>query len=182
MTADHTRTYGVLIEAANRYGTEYVTVTVMAREGDTRYPINPETHGESTWGDAPRKQAGLMLADLVLDGHWYQSIDAPSFLGFAPRYSSPFAVGLKDAERMVKTLRRIHKATSAADASEPGDILMALAGAMGLTWWVSRAEPRAGAGFYTESTWHWRSINEGRTHLRRLIAETRPEAPAIAAA
>jgi hypothetical protein len=127
--------YGFRIDVnkANQVRGECVTVQFMIREPDQRYPLNPKYEGETAfWGAGP-KQEGLLLDDLVIYTYVNRVIPGKeSVLGPVIEYQGVSYLGLEKAEKAVYTLKRIKKAVAKAQATEFGDVIMAVCKDFGL--------------------------------------------------
>lgn len=163
MNDDEKRTIGVIIERSNNYGTEYVHVRTMLREGEADSPIN------CSWGMLNAREANA-IADLELHG-FVTDMDG-RFIAFEPSYRNAFSVELSRAEAMVRTLKRVHAVLKKDEAYEPGDVFTAFCKAIGAKWTVIQIGGGGGSR-YTDRHWRFVPIAEGRNHLRNEIAAAR---------
>jgi len=167
-------TYGLLIEATNRYGTTYVEARVVCRENSDDFPRGCSSN---PWGedyDAPKNFHGLYLDGLTMRG--FHSDLNRVFIGYEPKYCDMHSVNANKANRMAKTLKRIDAAIAKAEAHSPEDVFLALAKALKLSFVVEKNPNKPSFGSsYSDNQWYWMSVASGRNRYRRLIEETRPE-------
>lgn len=171
-----TKTYGLLIDRENRYGTEYVTASAMARDGDSAYPVGLNGIFSSLDGSA-KHQRGLTIDGLKMRGHFYDGADGWRMIGFEPEYYDVYNVDLRKAQAMVKTLARVNKRIERDGSSEAGDILRSVCDALRLEWVVERVGTYHGTE-WRDCDWCWHDIGDGRRRLRSLIEEATPKADA----
>lgn len=184
MTADAiARTYGLRVYTHKRQFADHpeIVARIMVRENQADSPINPRGDGEHPIWDAPKHMAGLALADLQLRVWFYTSTnDKPQACGPYIQYNDAHYIELAHAERMARTLKKIHKAIDKAQAHEPGDVLMTMAKALGLTFTVT--ETRDGhSSTYRDSQWRFSQLTDARDQLRAQVEKTRAELTAAAA-
>jgi hypothetical protein len=162
--------YGLLIKRENRYGTEYVSAEVVAREESALHPRGCTNDGEYS-GDpkVPEHLHGLLLDGLCLYGH-ITEIGEPCFVTHGIVYRDCNFLDIPKAERAIKTLKRIAKRVAAEDASEPGDVFCAFYKALKLSFVVEQIGKGKGSSF-AEENWHWMSMAAGRNTFRSMIAE-----------
>ena len=175
-------TYGFQIEAAEKYDSVGITARVLVREDNSASPINPRSGVESAIWGAPKHLHGLALDGLGFYAHFYadDSDGRVPLIGFTPKYRDVFSVDRANAQAMVKTLTRIGRALEKADATEPGDIIMATATALRFDFVVERIDDHEARGpMYGDMRWRWMTMGEGRNRLRRMIDENRPTPTAM---
>ena len=155
------RTYGFQIEAAEKYDSVGITARVLVREDNSASPINPRSGVESAIWGAPKHLHGLALDGLGFYAHFYadDSDGRVPLIGFTPKYRD---------------------ALEKADATEPGDIIMATATALRFDFVVERIDDHEARGpMYGDMRWRWMTMGEGRNRLRRMIDENRPTPTAM---
>lgn len=183
MTETPKREYGLMIQSANRYGTEYVTVKVMVREQEKDHPCNPDSYGESSISYAPPHLFGLYLDGMGFDGHVMTGCgDPPRYIGYEVDYTGVYSIDSRKVEKMAKTFKRIRRQFDKDAPSEPGDIFMSLAAALKLTFAVWQRDEGPARSSYSDNRWRWATIPEGREQLRREIAAAVARADGRAAA
>src|SRR5882672_3470931 len=167
-----TREYGLLISAANRYGTEYVTVKMMIREEGKDYPCNPDTSGEPAYYNAPPHLAGLYLDGFGFDGHVMTGFNMEArYIGYEIDFTSVYSIDERKVGQMAKTFKRLRREFAKERPSEHGEVLVALARAFKLTFccWTAGNGPER--SMYSDNRWRWATIPEGRDYFRRVVAE-----------
>lgn len=159
---------GLLIEAELLHGTDYVTVRVMGRINDQDHPINlVRDLGQD-----------IELDGLMMRGHIYMLRDGGArLIGYEPEYRDVYAVNQRKAALMSKTLLKVERACLKANATEPGDVFMALAKAIGASFAIHRVGDRV-ASMMSEDRWRFMSLTEGRNYYRSLIEKMCHEANA----
>lgn len=184
------RTYGLRVTTAQEKYIDHPTTIarVLVRENQEDSPINPRSEGESSIYGAPPNMQGLALADLELRIFFYTSESGRTSTACGPEieYRNVHSVDIRQATRMAKTLTRIHKAIEKANAREAGDVLMAFAKALGLTFTVTeQAATYRGTTpswqKYSDSDWRFSKLTDARDQLRAQIEKTRAELTAVAA-
>ena len=164
------KTYGLLIQRFNRYGTEYVAARLICRESGADYPVNPSSDGESVfYGSAPKHLHGLQLAELGMKG-FVSEMNHFQYIGYEVEYEEVRGIHLPQIERMAKTLRKVVNFINKQSAHEPGDYFLAFAKSLKLSFVVEQTGGRE-AGFYQDCKWRWMTIEEGRNRFRQLIEE-----------
>jgi hypothetical protein len=167
MTGDK-RTYGFLIEEQKFADCPSVVARVLAREGDAEHPINPRSEGEdSIWG-APKKTDGLALQTLEIRCWTNTDPKMGYFHGPDVRFDSARFIDTRTATRLLATMKRIDREIRKADAREAGDVLMAVAKAIGATFSVHPVGGSRG-GFYTDHGWRFGTLIEARDEFRQLV-------------
>jgi hypothetical protein len=66
---------------------------------------------------------------------------------------------------MLRTMRKINKQLDKSKASEAGDVLMAVAKALGLTWYATPVGPERGT-MYSDCEWRFGDVIEARDAFR----------------
>jgi hypothetical protein len=164
------RSYGFRIDEERFADCPAVVARVLAREGEAESPINPRSEGEDSIWDAPPKQDGLALASLEIIT-WRDS-NFKYVTEVQVRFDTVRFVDQKLAERMLKTMKRINRELRKTTAREAGDVLMAVAKAIGATWLVEAAGPNKG-NFYTDMQWRFGTLIEARDKFRALVDKLR---------
>ena len=157
MKAD--RTFGFFLERSNRYGSEHVTARVVSREGEAGHPLGVGFSYE--WPN------GLHLDGLGIDGFVSDRQEA-DYIGHAPEYRELYATGVCEVERMARTLKRIWRRIEKDGSREPGDMLLSMAKALGLSFMVVATSERPGSA-WSDQEYRWLSLGEGRNEFRALI-------------
>jgi hypothetical protein len=171
------RSYGFLVEETKFADSKAVVARVLVREGDNEHPVNPRSEGEDSIWDAPKSADGLAfdkLQVIVWAGKDYLA-------GPYVRYEDSHFVDTRLAGRMLKTLKKIDKQIAKTSAREAGDVVMAVAKAIGATWSVS---PRSGdvpVSWYQDSKWLFDDVTEARDTMRRMVEAIRPPVAGSAA-
>lgn len=161
------RTFGLLLKSELRHGTRYVSVELIAREEGREHPLGT---GDNSW-ERPKHLANFYLDGLGLYGFVSEYKDQ-GYIGADVEYRNMHAVDAAKARRMLKTLTKINRVIDATRAYEPGDKLMALGKALKLDFVVERVDNKNRFGsFYSDSDWHFMSLEEGRNRYRTLIRE-----------
>lgn len=173
------KSYGFLIERQNRHGTEYLIARAMCRENGEGHPINPDTHGESSYDErVPRRHRGRFYAGLGMHGHVYDGADGPRVIGFEPDYRDLYALGEREIESMLRTMRRVNKGLHADAVRDVGDVLFSAAKTLGFDWCVEKRDSNtnpAGWGYAADS-WYWMAVGDGRNRVRALAEQMEKEA------
>lgn len=154
-------TYGLLIEQTTKYGTEYVTARVIARETvdgvEADYPINPsDQYGEKLSHDG-----------LGLYGHVYDD----RLIGTEPTYQDVFAIDANKARKMAKTLDLIDRQNTKDGSRTAPEAFMTLARALKLKFVVQRKGGGMARSSYCDNQWRWMSIPDGKFAYEQLIRE-----------
>jgi len=161
------REYGLLIRHEISYGTDYVKVSVSAREPDKDYPLGCSSDGESEYDrNVPKHMHGLMVDGLGMAGFVNECGGDVNFIGHEIEFRDVFAIDIPKANRMLRTLKKVVARMHKDQAREPGDRFISLAKALKLSFAVidrGRDHP---------DRWGWMSITEGRDRYRNLITET----------
>lgn len=171
------RSYGFEVRRSKFADSDAVVARVLVREGDAASPVNPRGEGEDSIWDAPKFADGLALDGLeiiVWAGKDYLS-------GPYVRFDDARFVDTRLATRMLKTLKRIDKAIAKTSAKEAGDVLMAVAKAIGATWSVRKVGASRGS-FYSDNEWSFEEVTEARDIMRTVVEEIRPAEPKETAA
>jgi hypothetical protein len=171
------RSYGFMIQRKqDSLGTVSLTAEVMVREGDKAHPLNPSGDGEGGFYkvDVPKKTLGLHLDGLVIRS--YQSTDRGKgdlFEVYQPDvyFADSHRVDYRKAMRMAKTLKRVNDAINKANVREHGDVLMAVAKAIGATWYVERLSKHGSS--YSDNEWRFGPLEYGRDKFRQLVEDAR---------
>lgn len=174
-----TDTYGLLIERADdpaRFGlprTIRVRARLVRREADKQHPLNPPN--EDFGADFPPHLKRMTLEDLAMLG-WVSDYGAHDFIGYEPTYYNRYRIGLRNAERMVKTLKHIGKRFEKDAAFSAVDQFVSLCTALRLEFVVERiGDQHPGEYLYSDHNWRWMSIAEGRNRYRAMIEAARAE-------
>jgi hypothetical protein len=172
------RTYGFMIDDADWAGCPSITAKVMAREGDAMHPINPRSDGESEFWGAPKRTTGLLLSDLTVRTYLSnQGPGRPMLIGPSWEFESVHYVGTQKARKLLHSCRRIEQSITKLDAREHGDVLMAVAAGLGLSWYVERVGPSRGR-MLTHDIWRFGTLAEARDRYRAGVEKLRAQLPA----
>jgi hypothetical protein len=158
------RTYGFRITEEKFADCPSVVVRALARQGDAEYPINPRSEGEDSIWDAPARADGLALNNLEIItwlGEKYAS-------GVDVRFDSARFIDQRLAERMLRTMKRINRELAKDNSREAGDVLMAVAKAIGATWYVTPVGAERGSS-YTDNQWRFGELTEARDVFRAMV-------------
>ena len=164
--------YGFIVENQTNYGTDYVVARVMCRRDNENYPTNPGSRVVMSYADdEPKNLVGLYLDGLEIHGHEYTNCDGVAeYIGFTPIYKDQYSVDERQAKAMAKTLSKISKQIDKDNAREAGDILMSIAAALKLSFYVERTDNTPGTGHsYNDRKWRFTSVSAARDQLRNLI-------------
>lgn len=163
------RQYGFLIETGKFADCPSVVARVLVKRGDENHPCNCDSsRGESaTWG-APEKADGLFLASLEL--RCWVGGDGKYFHGPDVRIDEVRFVDERIAAALDRTMKKIGRAITRARATEAGDVLMAVAKAIGATLSIKRIGNARGS-FYSDESWLFGDLVEARDEFRRAIDE-----------
>jgi hypothetical protein len=164
------RTYGFKISEEKFADCPAVVARVLARTGDEESPINPRSEGEDSIWDAPKKTDGLALASLEIIT--WRDLNFKYLTEVQVRIDSVRFVDQRLAERMLKTMKRINRELRKNNAREAGDVLMAVAKAIGATWHVEAVGGEKGH-FYHHSQWHFGTLIQARDKFRALVDKLR---------
>lgn len=171
-TTTKVKEYGLLLQRENRHGTDYVVARIVRRDGES--PIGCSTDGEREWdGEVPKHLRGTHLDGLCMHGFVSDFGDC-DYIGFEPEYRDVYAVDLRKAQAMAKTIKRVVAQQERDKAREPGDVLASFAKALKLGFVAKRRGPNKGSS-YSDNEWNFMSIAEGRNEFRHLINEARTE-------
>ncbi len=169
-TPRKTRSYGFRITEEKFADCPSVVARVLAREGNAESPVNPRSEGEDSIWDAPKKPDGLMLNALEIitwrDPNYTYTTDVQI------RFDNARFVDQRLAERMLRTMKRINTQLRKTNAREAGDVLMAVAKAIGATWCIEQVGPDRGS-FYTDCQWRFGDLIEARDKFRALVDKLR---------
>jgi hypothetical protein len=166
------RQFGFQIRRSHYQGAQRVEVCACMRDDEHDYPL-----GVSSWYDfeRPKHLQGLELDHLGMFG-WisdptdyreYRDGDTFDYIGCEPAFGQPYRVNLDEAERMVRTLKRIAKASQG--ENEAGDRLMAMAKALKAEF-IATAYDRDG-----KVHWSFNDLATGRNRYRELIREAQDD-------
>jgi len=173
---DTQRTYGALIEACEEYGTQYIIVRLLVREGEAHHPINGRDIESDIW-DAPKHMVDMTVNGLALRGHYFEHHEGGySLIGFQPAFMNRYSCEEKEIASMLKTIKKVNRQIEKDASTEAGDVYWSLCKALRLDWAV-RCTEMSGCS-YQYSTWEWMTIGEGREYLRDLIKEHTPQSKA----
>ena len=162
------RSYGFAVREEKWADNDSVVVKVLAREHGENHPINPRMDGEDAIWDAPKKTAGMMLADLEI--RVYLSNDYKYISGADVRFDNARFIDTRKAKRLLKTMTRIDREMAKTNAREIGDVVMAVAKAIGATWTVEPVGTPRGS-FYSEDTWYFTTVERARDLARDAVAK-----------
>jgi hypothetical protein len=165
--------YGLLIDRAQRYGTEYIEVKVARRDPEREHPIGCPSDGENFLGyGTPKHLLGLVVDGLGMYGFITDSSE-PAFIAHDIEFRDVHAIGEFKLNGMLKAMKRVKARIEKDEAREPGDKFMALAKALKLSFAVERIKRNANC-----QEWRWMSVEEGRNRYRDLIESAVAEAVA----
>lgn len=159
-------TVGLMVQRITRYKSEHVDVTAMSREDDASYPRG------TTWYLSDGKPCidGLSMRGCV----WAPDYDhdrPPVFDVERPAFYDCHCVEFGKAKAMATTLGNIAKRVERDNAREPGDMLLAMARAIGAQWICIPHRGRYQGGSWSDSRWIWYGLTDGRNAYRSLIEE-----------
>jgi hypothetical protein len=158
-----TGTVLIMVETVFKYGLTTIVAKPMRLSSNGAHPLNPSEHDHED----------VAIADLQL------RIGISSY-GYAYNpevvYRDCREVTLFRAKTMAKTLAKIGKVIDKDGATEPGDVLMAFARAIGATLSVERASTGPASSSYSNDRWIFGTIGNARDAFRSAIkAETKPQ-------
>lgn len=167
--AEPKKSVGLMVLRSMRYGTEYIEVVVMNREDDAEYPV-----GVSSWYAFEGKP---FLDGLKMRGYVYvYEQRAPEFVDSKPAYYDLHCIEASHAKAMATMLGKIGKQAEKDHASEPGDLFLAFARAVGAQWVCTpRRDHRLTGGAWRDTKWAWYGLTDGRNLYRHVIAEALQE-------
>jgi hypothetical protein len=171
------RSYGFMVSEEKWADNDSVVVKVLAREHGTKHPINPRMDGEDAIWDAPKKTAGLALADLEI--RIWRSSDDRYISGAEVRFDGARFIDTRLAKRLLKTMTRVDREIAKTNAREIGDIVMAVAKAIGATWTVEPVGQARGS-FYSEDEWRFTTVERARDLAREGVEKLRTKLVAAA--
>lgn len=172
MPETQVKQYGLLLRRQNQHGTDYVVAEIVTREND--HPRGCSSDGEHSWhDDTPKHLNGTQLDGLCMHG-FVSDFNECDYIGYQPEYRGVYAVDMRKAERMAKTLKRVNARIEKDKAREPGDVMEAFAKALKLSFVATRQGPQKGSSF-ADNQWNFMSVAEGRNEFRHLIQEARTE-------
>jgi hypothetical protein len=157
---------GLMVQRVNRYGTEYVDVSVMIREDDAEHP-----HGIPSWYAYEGKP---YLDGLCLRGSVhvpYRDDGPPTFYSDSVAFYDGHSVGLAQSKAMTATLTKVAKQVERDNARESGDVFLAIARAIGAQWVCYPYKGRTQGGAWRDTRWAWYGLTDGRNHYRSVIEE-----------
>jgi len=158
-------TYGYMVTTRDFAGSDAIQVNVMCRRNEQAHPLNCSGDGEQSYNGAPARLNGLHLCDLQIR-LW--RLDDRSWTGAEVEYRNTFSIDLRKAKQMAKTLAKIQKAIDDSNAVEAGDVIMAVAKALGLGWTAISNDENYGT--YQETTWRFRPVTYARDQVRDIVA------------
>jgi hypothetical protein len=158
------KTVGLMVKRIDRYGTEYVDVSVMVREDDGEYP-----RGMPSWYAFENKPYldGLSIRGSVHVP--YRDDGPPTFYSDRPEFYDLHSVGLAQSKAMTATLTKVAKQVERDNAREPGDVFLALARAVGSQWVCVPHRDRVTGGAWRDTRWIWYGLTDGRNMYRSVI-------------
>lgn len=165
------RSYGFAVNEEKWADNDSVVVRVLAREQGTNHPINPRTEGEDALWDAPKKTDGLALAGLEI--RVYRSSDNKYLSSADVRIDNARFVDKRLAKRLFKTMTRVDREINKTNAREVGDVVMAVAKAIGATWTVEPVGNQLRGSFYSDDTWRFTTIERARDLAREAVDKLR---------
>lgn len=119
-------------------------------------------------------EAGLDC--LILQG-WISDYSG-KLQGLDAVYTGLGSIDLRQVTAMAATLARVQKQLAKDCATEPGDVFVSFAKALGCTWIATARGPYS---MYADTGWIYDGILSGRNELRWLIQKLEAEAaPAVA--
>jgi hypothetical protein len=171
-----TNVYGLLLQHTTKFGTRYLTASVVRRKNDASHPLNCSDNAFSE--DRPEFMQKFQLDGLQMRGFISTGMDK-QFIGWEPNYYDVYSIHPRDAKRMVTTFKAIEARVSK-DAAyhDPIDSFMSLCAALKLEFVVECKDKHPASGSYADSTWRWMSIAEGRNRYRQMIADMLKQAEA----
>lgn len=148
------------IERSNKHGTAHVTATPMLIDPKEGTPINISW---SDWDAIGREYADLRMDGFVTEYGGYVGVDLPE-------YGDVYRFGLRRAEVMVKTLKRLGAAFAKSEARECGDMFACFAKAIGAVRVVWH-KPDERATWLRDRHWHFETVARGRDLFREWLRE-----------
>jgi hypothetical protein len=170
------RSYGFMIDTKTWADSPAGTARIMAREGDTPYPCNPRTESEHEIWDAPKQTHGLLLNDLVIRTYLSGPLTHRGravVIGPSIEFSSINYVDTKLAKAALRTLERIDRAIARAHSAEAGDVIMAIAQAIGAEWYAHRVGDQPPSFSYAQDQWRFAPVTEARDVYRAAVEKLR---------
>jgi hypothetical protein len=164
------RSYGFRIEETKFADCPAVVARVLAREAGAKYPINPRSEGEDSIWDAPKKTDGLALAGLEII--LWRDRDCKYQTDAQVRINSASFIDQRLAERLFRTMKRINRQLRKTSAREAGDVLVAVAQAIGAKWHVEPVGEERGS-FYSDAEWRFCDLVSARDKFRALVEKLR---------
>jgi hypothetical protein len=168
MSEEIEKEFGFLIQSEMKYGTQYLSASLIGRENGKEYPngISSDTYGAKYALD------GLTLRGFL--SRW--KLEEPNFLLHDPEYRDVH-VDRRNVHLMAKTLDKITKRIQADGAREPGEIFLAMARALKLSFVVekNKRSPSHGSS-WSDSDWVWHDIPSGKNLFVARIRELLDEA------
>lgn len=178
MTRKATRTYGLMLDTTDLYGTTYVMARVMTKEPDQHHPINGRSlDSETAIYDAPRHMVGKSIDGLTLQGYWTDWTGGTTrFMSHEPLYRDVHLVNERKAAAMARTLRAITKATPEGyHVAEWERNLQGIIRGLRLDWVCFPSRPLYSS--YADVAWTYRDVDAAFDMWRSLRAQTKPNLP-----
>jgi hypothetical protein len=165
--SDNTLSIGLVLTRESRFGTEYVDVKVMGRNGGNPYPRGL-TYPHS---DKPDCYDNLMIRGFLTDR---KDVIADNF----PEYYDIYNIDVYKVRAMVRTLERCRQRIVKDSAWDHGDKLVSFAKAIGAQWAMTPAgrEHRVTGGMWSNTHWVELTIPAARNLYREIIADMTREA------
>jgi hypothetical protein len=165
------RHYGLLLSDHIAHGTQYVTASVIVREGDCEHPINPRSEGEDSIWDAPAHADNLALSGFGIHG-FISDGKEPGYL-WEIDFRNVYSVDARLVERMRRTFAKLARQQAKEPCREIGDCFMMLCRALKLEFTVWCAAPNQGSGNfgYSADRWAWSTVTDGRDHFRAMVEQ-----------
>ena len=158
--ADDSKELVIHIEQSDKYGTAHVTAIPMQIDPKTGTPVNLLW---SDWDSDGREYADMQLVSGVTEygGNTYVEM---------PEYRDVYCFGLRRAEVMTKTLKRLHAALAKAEARECGDMFTVFAKAIGAKRVVWHKAGQT-CSWLRDYEWHFETIARGRDLFREWLKD-----------
>lgn len=157
-------TPGLMVQRVTLHGSEYVWATVMQRRKGQDHPLG-------VGGSWYSHEGKPYLEGLRLGGHVTDFSDGARFVSHGFGYYEIHCVELPKAKAMAAVLTKISRQCQKDDAHEHGDVFMSFARAVGAHWVAFPVKGRVQSGDWSNTTWLWRTVAEGRNTYRDLIRD-----------
>ena len=165
MPAEPKLDLGILVQRFDRHGTTRIEVRPMAREPGKDSPCG---FSYSAW------DAGTEAADVTLDGWIHSGMNNDRLPEYVPSGVACTLDGahLSRVKAAATTLARVAKQIAKDDATEPGDVFLSFARAIGAKWIVFPRKRSVTGSSWEDTKWIWYGLTDGRNAYRSLIAES----------